>query len=160
MMNLATILERQVAGKALKGICYFSPPSTVPWARHFNLPLFRLAGLNPFPYRAVIFLLLGVNVVLMWRFAALSHPRIIGAAFVAAFRGHNHGFLCGFHVISAVIYDILCFFFYFAAFVVYLRIRSQGRLLTWKQSAAVLLCMYIWRAEFQGECRLRSPFSC
>ena len=37
----------------------------------FYLPLFHFAGLDPFPYRVVIFLLLGLNVVLTWRFAAL-----------------------------------------------------------------------------------------
>jgi hypothetical protein len=107
----------------------------------FYLPLYHFAGLNPLPYRAVIFLLLGLNVVLMWRFAALLSDDYL-VAFVAAFVASNHAYLADLNVVTAVVYDILCFFFYFAAFVLYLGIRSRGLLLNWKQSAGVLL-LYI-----------------
>ncbi len=127
--------------KALQGNLLFFSTFYRPMGAAFYLPLYHFAGLNPLPYRAVIFLLLGVNVVLMWRFAALLTGDYL-VAFIAAFVISNHGYLADLHVVSAVVYDILCFFFYFAAFVLYLRIRSQGRLLNWKQSAAVLL-LYI-----------------
>jgi hypothetical protein len=124
--------------KALQGNLLFFSTFYRPMGAAFYLPLFHFAGLNPFPYRAVIFLLLGVNVVLIWRFAALLTSDYL-VAFVVAFVVSNHAFLADLHVITAVIYDILCFFFYFAAFVVYLKVRSLRRLLTWKESAAILL---------------------
>ncbi len=126
------------AGKALQGNLLFFSTFYRPMGAAFYLPLFHFAGLNPLPYRVVIFLLLGANVVLIWRFAALLTGDYL-VAFVVAFVVSNHGFLADLQVITAVIYDILCFFFYFAAFVVYVKVRSLGRLLTWKESAAVLL---------------------
>ncbi|MBI2681250.1 MAG: hypothetical protein HYX25_09630 [Candidatus Solibacter usitatus] len=140
MMNLHYYWSAGPA-KALQGNLLFFSTFYRPMGAAFYLPIYHFAGLNPFPYRAVIFLLLGVNVVLMWRFAALLTGDYL-VAFIAAFAVSNHGYLADLHIVTAVVYDILCFFFYFSAFVVYLGIRSRGRLLTWKQSAGVLL-LYI-----------------
>jgi hypothetical protein len=127
--------------KAVQANLIFFSTFYRPMGAAFYLPIYHLASLNPLPYRAVIFLLLGVNVVLIWRFAALLTGDYL-VAFIAALVVSNHAFLADLHVVTAVVYDILCFFFYFSAFVLYLGIRSRGRLLNWKQSAGVLL-LYI-----------------
>jgi hypothetical protein len=88
MMNLHYYWNAGPA-KALQGNLLFFSTFYRPMGAAFYLPLYHFAGLNPLPYRAVIFLLLGVNVVLMWRFAALLSDDYL-VAFVAAFVASNH----------------------------------------------------------------------
>jgi hypothetical protein len=64
------------------------------------------------------------------------------AALVAAFAVSFHAGLAEIHYSPAVIYDVLCFFFYFLALDLYLRIRARGAFPTRAQMAAIAV-LYI-----------------
>jgi hypothetical protein len=88
--------------------------------------IFHFAGLNPVPYHAVNLLLLGINIFLTYAVARrLSGSRETGclAALLAAY----HTQFNGLYFDTAFIFDVLCYGFYFGAFLCYLRIRQAGR---------------------------------
>ena len=104
--------------------------------RGFNRPLggvfystvYHFFGLDPLPYRIVVLLLLGLNVWLAYRFArALGCDELTSALMATVVSFHAN--LGSLHYNTDVVYDILCFTFYAAAFVYYTGIRARGRLL-------------------------------
>lgn len=97
--------------------------------------LFALFGLNPLPYRVAVLLLLGLNLWLIYRLARLLGCGELRAA-VAVILAAYHAALGSLHYNTDVIYDILCFTFYLAAFLHYASIRRRGRLLGGWESAA------------------------
>ena len=108
----------------------------------FYVPILTFAGLDPVPYQAVLLLILLVNVYLVYRFA-----RLLGcgelAAGVAALVVCYHAGLHNLYYNAACVYDVLCCFFYLAAFVYYLRIRQAARVPGVRQIAiflALFLC--------------------
>jgi len=123
MMNLAGYWEqgpwRAVASQFLVGSNAYRPMGAL-----FYLPLFTVFGLNPLPFRIVVFLLLLANVGLAYRAA-----RVLGAdgtaATLAALVICYHAGLSDLHYSTAAVYDVLCFFFYFIAFLYYARIRRR-----------------------------------
>jgi hypothetical protein len=85
--------------------------------------------------------LLLANVYLVYRFA-----RVLGcgeaASFLAALVACYHGGLSFLYYNTSFIYDVLCWFFYLAAFVYYAGIRGSGRRLGVRQTAVFLaLCL-------------------
>jgi hypothetical protein len=136
MMNLAGYWEqgpwRALATQFLVGSNAYRPMGAL-----FYLPLFSLFGLNPLPFRIVVFLLLLANVGLVYRAA-----RMLGAgetaATLAALAACYHAGLADLHYSTAVVYDVLCFFFYFIAFLYYARIRREKRALRGREIAAFL----------------------
>jgi hypothetical protein len=108
-----------------------------PMAGFFYMPLLHFFGLNPAPYHLVMLALLLANVYLLYRFA-----RVLGcpeeAAFLAAFAGCYHAGLNGLYYNTSFIYDVLCCFFYLAAFDYYAGIRSRGERLKARQIAIFL----------------------
>lgn len=107
----------------------------------FYLPLYSLFGLHPLPYRIVCVTLLLLNLLLLYRFVArLAGSREIGAlaVLIACFHAEEMAL----YISNATIYDILCFTFYFAAFVYYLRVRQSGRLLNVRETVVFAL-LYI-----------------
>ncbi len=95
----------------------------------FYLPLHAAFGLNPLAFRIVIFLLLGVNVYLAYRVALLLDCSDMASALVALLVCYHAG-MGDLHYNTAVVYDILCFFFYSSTLIFYLNIRRQNRALT------------------------------
>lgn len=107
----------------------------------FYMPLLRAFGLNPAPYHVAMLALLLANVYLVYRFA-----RVLGcceaASFLAALVACYHGGLSFLYYNTSFIYDVLCWFFYLAAFVYYAGIRARGRRLGVRQTAVFLvLCL-------------------
>ena len=108
----------------------------------FYLPILAFAGLNPVPYQAALLLILLVNVYLVYRFARLlgaSEPAGGLAALVVCYHAGLHNLYYN----AACIYDVLCCFFYLAAFIDYLRIRQSGRVPGARQTVgflALFLC--------------------
>jgi hypothetical protein len=94
----------------------------------FYVPILHFAGLNPLPYQAVLLLLLLANVCLIHRAARLLGCGELAAA-LAALVACYHAGLSNLYYNAAFVYDVLCCFFYLAAFIYYVRIRSTGRLL-------------------------------
>ena len=118
-------------------------PSTYlrPMGAVFYLPIFHFAGFNPLPYRIAGLLIIAINVVLYYSFAKLltGSKKI---AWLAALLVSYHPYVSDVLYSNAVIYDVLCFGFYFAALGWYLRARSRDRLLSWLETAIFLL-LYI-----------------
>ncbi|HLK67532.1 MAG TPA: hypothetical protein VKU19_29045 [Bryobacteraceae bacterium] len=88
--------------------------------------LFAGFGLNPLPYRFLCFVLLLANLALLYEFCRLvSGSREI--AILACVIGAYHAHLADLYYISSIIFDLLCFFFYYCAFVYYLLVRNRSR---------------------------------
>jgi hypothetical protein len=86
-------------------------------------------------------LLIAINIVVYYLFASLlTGSRRI--AWLAALFASYHPYMSDMIYSNAVIYDVLCFGFYFAALGWYLRARTRGRLLSWRETALFFL-LYI-----------------
>ncbi|MBL8174581.1 MAG: hypothetical protein JNK48_07925 [Bryobacterales bacterium] len=89
--------------------------------------IFSFAGLNPLPYRIVVFVLLLLNIGLFYRFIRAitgSMPQAQGGVILCAY----HHAMVVVYYFNSQIYDILCATFYYLAFTHYLRARSRGPL--------------------------------
>ncbi len=107
----------------------------------FYMSIYHFAGLSPLPYRIAVFLILLANIWISYRFATLlSGSQATGGltAFLTSYQAGLGDLTCN----SGVIYDILCFTFYFAAFVYYLNLRVRGQFPRWNQ-LALFLALYI-----------------
>ncbi|HYL78977.1 MAG TPA: hypothetical protein VEU96_32600 [Bryobacteraceae bacterium] len=107
----------------------------------FYLPIYDLAGFNPLPYRVVGLSIVLLNIAVFYRVAKLvsGSERV---AWVAAILLSYHPKLADIVYQNAVIYDLLCFLFYFAALAWYLGIRARGQFCNWRQTA-VFIVLYI-----------------
>ncbi|HEY2011970.1 MAG TPA: hypothetical protein VGH38_00655 [Bryobacteraceae bacterium] len=108
-----------------------------PMVGFFYLPIFARYGLNPFPYHVVLLLLLLAGAWMMYRFARAMGCAEVAAAVVALIACYHYG-MANLYFNAVYVGDVLCGLFYFAAFGLYARIRSTGRLLTGRQTAAFL----------------------
>ena len=103
----------------------------------FYIPIYHFAGFNPMPYQAGLLALLLANVYWAYRFARLLGAGELASALVALACCY-HGGIANLYYNAAFVYDVLCCFFYLAAFVYYLRIRNRGQLPSGAQTAAFL----------------------
>jgi len=93
----------------------------------FYLGIYHFAGINPVPYQATILVLLLATVYCAYRFMRLLGAGERAAALVALVYCY-HGGIANLYYNAAFVYDVMCCFFYLAAFIYYLRIRNRGRL--------------------------------
>jgi hypothetical protein len=108
----------------------------------FYLPLYTLFGLNPLPFRVVILLVLAANTWLVWRLARELGAGEVAAA-LAALAVSYHAGLLDLHYNIAVVYDVLCFSFYWCALLYYMRLRRSGRawrVREWAVFTALCVC--------------------
>lgn len=110
----------------------YRPMAGVLW-----MPIYAVFGLNPLPFHIAMLALVLANVWLMYCFARALHCEET-VAFFAALIACYHAGLSMLYYNTAFIYDVLCFFFYIAAFVLYARIRAAGRLPRPRETAALL----------------------
>jgi hypothetical protein len=103
----------------------------------FYLPIYSLFGFDPFPFRAVAFALVSVNLWLLYRVAAILTGSRAGGLLALALSGMHAGFIM-LYFDSGMIYDVLAFFFYYGAFLLYIRAREGGAALSKPRAAAVL----------------------
>ena len=108
-----------------------------PMVGFFYLPIFRVWGLNPAPYHAVLLLLLAIGAYQLYRFARALGSGELPAA-IAALIACYHGGLANLYYNTVYVGDVLCGVFYWAAFAHYARIRATGRLPSRGQTAAFL----------------------
>jgi len=120
----------------------------------YYLPLFRLFGLNPAPFHFVTLVLLAANTYLVYRLArVLRLPET--AAAVAALLVCYHSGLSFLYYNTSFIYDVLCTFFYLAAFLYYAQRRANAGRLS-RTQLAVFLALY-WCALNSKEMAVTMP---
>jgi hypothetical protein len=116
----------------------FGRPMGSAWYRS----IFYFAGYNPAPFHVANLLFLGGNLWLTYAVGRrLSGSREVGALTTLLLAYHPR--FAGIYFDTAYIYDVLCYFFYFSAFLLYLRVRQQERALTtWELAAcsALYIC--------------------
>lgn len=137
MMNMAGYWEHGW-GWALYSQFLIAGNAYRPAGALFYLPLFGLFGLEPFPFRAVIFVLLAANVVLFYRLARRLGTHEATAGIAALVMSYHAGLAELFYRTSAV-YDVLVCFFCLATFLYYLRVREEGRVTSGWQALILLL---------------------
>ncbi len=107
----------------------------------FYLPMLKLFGFNPLPFRIVLLVPLCLNVLLLyWLALRLSKSR--ETAGFAALLGCFHAAAAGVYFSNAMIYEILCFTFLTGALLYYVRIRQSGRTLTIKHTV-ILAALFV-----------------
>lgn len=104
----------------LKAIVLCATPAYRPMGGAYYLPLYYAFGLNPVPYRMVCALLLVINFWLLYGIARRLASSST-AAVIATLIGCLHGASLGVYSSNACIYELLCFAFFYGAFLLYLR---------------------------------------
>jgi hypothetical protein len=112
-----------------------------PMGAAFYLPLYHWFGLNPVPFQATIFIILGVNAILLYWLAVTLGAGGLAAGLAALVVAYHAGLTNLVYNVDMV-YDVLCFLFFIGAMLVYVRTREQGRRLDWRQ-AALFLVLYL-----------------
>src|ERR1039458_8920892 len=96
-----------------------------PLGAYFYLPLYKLFGLNPLPFRITCFAILGLNLVLLYRFCMrLTGSREI--ALLATFMASYHAWFVDLYYSAGTIYDLLCYALYLSTLLVYTGYRRRG----------------------------------
>jgi hypothetical protein len=112
-----------------------------PMGAAFYLPMFYLFGLNPKPYQAAIMVLLAINTYLVYRVSRSLRCSKLVSGLTALVTCYHPG-LSNLQYDIDMIYDVLCFGFYFSALAYYLRIRERQLDLTvWRMGG--LLVLYV-----------------
>jgi NADH:ubiquinone oxidoreductase subunit K len=105
----------------------------------FYRGLFALCGFNPLPFRIACLAIGVVNMGLCWWFLRLvsGSERVVALALLL-FAFHTR--LMEVWWRNAVIYDLLCFTFFYLAVCHYVSARKAGRMPGWARSGAILAC--------------------
>jgi hypothetical protein len=143
-MNLYYYWSRG-AWALIQGLVLFFTTYYRPMGGVYFYSLYRLFGLDPYPYHVVITLLLIFNVFLAYRCAQLiSGSRSVG--WLCALLMCYHARMAHLVYLPAFVFDVICFTFYFSAFLFYLCIRTaRQELALWQQ--VVFLLLYIGALE-------------
>jgi hypothetical protein len=125
LMNLYGYLQKPAPTLLFDTLRFWSTAYR-PLGALFYIPLYKLFGMNPLPYRIACFAILGLNLVLLYRFCfRLTNSREI--AFLATFLASYHAWFVDLYYSAGTIYDLLCYSLYMSAFLVYAGIRSRGQ---------------------------------
>ncbi|MDX2151086.1 MAG: hypothetical protein SFV54_10145 [Bryobacteraceae bacterium] len=102
-------------------------PTYRPFGALFYKAVYEVFGFTPAPFRVVCMAALLVNLALLYRFAeTVAGSRFTGT--LAALLLTFHGGMFWLYYGSGLCYDVFCFTWYFAALVLYVRVRGKGRL--------------------------------
>jgi hypothetical protein len=104
----------------------------------FYLPLYHWFGLNPAPFQATIFVLLGINAILLYSLAVTLGAGELAAGLAALVAAYHAGLPNLVYNIDMV-YDVECFLFFIGAMLVYARARERGGGLDWRHTTLFLL---------------------
>lgn len=136
MMNIGRLWMTPSGGLVLANLALWRA-GTRPMAGIFYLPIYHIWGLNPMPYHAFMLLILLGDVYLTYRFAKALGAGELVSGLSALLMCFHYG-LGNLYYDTAFIYDVLCLFFYLAAFIWYARVRKQSRLLRGWETAVFL----------------------
>ncbi|WP_321471995.1 hypothetical protein [uncultured Paludibaculum sp.] len=103
--------------------------------------IYSIWGFSPLPYRVAAFAFLVANLGLLYLLARKLSGMDDAAVLVMLITGLNASFVSVYYD-TGMIYDALCFFFYFGALVWYVHIRNHGVDVGTRQ-IAVLLCLFL-----------------
>ena len=124
LMNLygawSTPVWRLAAGCVIFSDATFRPLGAL-WYR----TVFALAGFDPLAFHAAAFVILFANIALSYVLARQLTGRRETAAVAALLVSYNARF-ANLYYDTGAIYDVLCYFFYYAALVWYVRLRRRG----------------------------------
>src|SRR5437762_11044480 len=135
LMNLHGSLSRPPASLMVDNLHYWST-SYRPLGGLFYVALYRWFGFDPLPFRVACFGLLALNLGLLSRFTVrLSGSS--GVAFLALLLAGYHAWFVDLYYSTGTVYDLLCYSFYLDAFNVYLGVRAQAPVLSWRHLAIV-----------------------
>lgn len=124
MMNMG-IYWRAGALKSLLANVLFWTTFYRPGGALYYLPLYHFFKLDPLPYRIVQVSILATSIPVVYCLSRrLASSRAV--AFLAVLALCYHPRLADLVFVGALIYDVLCGFFYFAALTYYIHIREQG----------------------------------
>jgi hypothetical protein len=111
-----------------------------PFASAWYRVIFQFAGINPLPYHAINLAFLAANAFLTYCVARrLSGSRETG--WLTALLACYHTRFNGLYFDTGFVFDVLCYFFYFAVFLIYLRIRQDDR---YPGAGALAICCVLY----------------
>jgi len=140
LANLGRVQGDSIATVLRWNLLYFSP-SYRPLGALFYRVFYEWFSLNPVPSRVFCFAMLAADLWIGYAVARnLTGSREAGALTVLL--ASYHVYFTPLYYNTGLCYDILCFFFYWAAFLYYIRIREQRDWPRWWQMAAISL-LYI-----------------
>lgn len=137
LMNLHRHLQAGVPRLLASSFVYWSDEFR-PLGGLFYVALYRVLGFHPLPFRIACFLLLTVNLLLVYAVSrSLSGSREVAtlATLIMSF----HAWFVDLYYSTGTVYDILCFLFYFSALALYARVRQSGRQLRILEWAAIFV---------------------
>jgi hypothetical protein len=109
-----------------------------PAGAFFYRPLFDTFGFNPLPYRAVCFVLLSANLLLVFQLARRLSGSLLAASLTALLFSFN-AFLSDLYYSSGTIYDLLCFTLCASVLLLYSAWRAAGKLTPLQLTAIAIL---------------------
>ncbi len=126
LANLSRAQSESMGAWVKANVLYFSPAYR-PLGELFYRAFYQWFGMNPLPFHVVCFAVIMANIGLTYVFArAISGSRETGA--LVALIGCFHTNVQPLYYNAGLCFDVFCFFFYFAAFAYYIRIRKRGGL--------------------------------
>jgi hypothetical protein len=129
LMNLHLAWITPLGRLVRANILFFvSGPVERPLAEAWYRVVYELAGFRPALFHAALLVILVINIGLTYGVAArLSGRRDVGL--VAAVLGAYSDRLPGLYFNTGYIFDVLCYFFFYSAFLLYIRVRQRNRFL-------------------------------
>ncbi len=126
------------AGKLVYQTFALSPDGYRPAGLLWYKTMREIAGMNLLPFRIapMLFLVLNLGLMCLFAFALTGSLEIMS---LAALIGCFHSRMTDLYFSSADIYDILCYTFYFAALLAYIRRRNDSRPIGYQGWAILLL---------------------
>ncbi|MDQ1468984.1 MAG: hypothetical protein QOJ99_464 [Bryobacterales bacterium] len=138
MMNLYLAWSKPL-GQVLKANIFFWSDFYRPMGALFYRAIFAAGGFNPLPFRLLCLTIGIVNIALCFWFARLaSGSERVAALAVLMFAFHPR--LLEVWCRTGVIYDLLCFTFFYAAACLYISARRHGGFPGAGRVAAILVC--------------------
>ena len=125
-----------------------------PLAEAWYRVVYGLAGFRPALFHAALLVILVINIGLTYGVAArLSGRRDVGL--VAAALGAYSDRLPGLYFNTGYIFDVLCYFFFYSAFLLYIRVRQRNRFMV--PLELVACCLFFCLALGSKEMAITLP---
>jgi hypothetical protein len=126
LTNIHRAFTDPVSQLVRSNLLFFQTLSFRPLGSAWYRVIFHFAGINPLPYHAVNLVILAANMFLTYAVARrlTASPE---TGWLTALLACYHRQFNGLYFDTGFIFDVLCYFFYFATFLVYLRARADGR---------------------------------